>query len=97
MDWYHYILAYLGIAALNLICLVVAGNKGWIKDNEEVDNQDDSEHGTTMLIIAILWIIVWPTELVRVICCNWLPRFVGWIGQKSKPNTPNATVRRLKR
>ena len=110
MDTTYYIAAYLGIAVAHVLLLVLMSRRGHLGDNEEVDKEDPVQRGNMILLVSLCWMGLWPAfvliglggllehyELHNRLGIHRLKIVPKWLGNLSKPYTPESTLRKLKK
>ena len=110
MDIAYYISAYLGIAVANVLLLVLMSRRGHLGDSEEVDKEDPVQRGNFIMVASLCWMGLWPLfvlfalggliehyELHNRLGIHRLKIVPKWLGNLSKPYTPQSTLRKLKK
>lgn len=110
MDTTYYIAAYLGIAMAHVLLLVLMSRRGHLGDSEEVDKENPVQRGNVIILASLCWMGLWPL-FVLLSLCNLLEHYklherLGirkleivpkWLGNLSKPYTPQSTLRKLQK
>ena len=110
MDATYYIAAYLGIAVAHVLLLVLMSRRGHLGDNEEIDKEDPVQRGNAILMVSLSWPGLWPLfvlvglggllehyELHKSLGIRKLEIVPKWLGNLSKPYTPESTLRKLQK
>ena len=110
MDATYYIAAYLGIAVAHVLLLVLMSRRGVLGDNEEVDKEDPVQHGNVIMLASLCWMGLWPLlmlvslyyllehyKLHERLGIRKLEIVSKWLGNLSKPYTPESTLRKLQK
>ena len=110
MDATDYIAAYLGIAVAHVLLLVLMSRRGVLGDTEEVDKEDPVQRGNFIILASLCWLGLWPLivlvglgllleqyKLHERLGIHRLKIVSKWLGNLSKPYTPQSTLRKLKK
>ena len=107
MDTTYYIAAYLGIAVATVLLLVLMSRRGHLGDSEEVDKEDPVQRGNMILLVSLCWMGLWPLfvliglggllEHYELHNRLGIRKLEKWLGEFSKPYTPESTLRKLKK
>ena len=110
MDTTYYIAAYLGIAVAHVLLLVLMSRRGVLGDTEEVDKENPVQRGNVIILASLCWMGLWPLfvlfalggliehyELHNRLGIHRLKIVPKWLGNLSKPYTPQSTLRKLKK
>ena len=110
MDIAYYIAAYLGVAVAHVLLLVLMSRRGHLGDNEEIDKEDPVQRGNAILMVSLSWPGLWPLfvlvgrggllehyELHKSLGIRKLEIVPKWLGNLSKPYTPQSTLRKLQK
>ena len=110
MDTTYYILSYLGIAIAHVLLLVLMSRRGVLGDNEEVDKEDPVQRGNVIILASLCWLGFWPLFVLLSLCyllehyklderlgIHRLEIVPKWLGNVSKPYTPQSTLRKLQK
>ncbi len=110
MDTTYYILSYLGIAVVHVLLLVLMSRRGHLGDSEEVDKENPVQRGNAILLLSLCWMGLWPLivliglgsliehyELHERLGIRKLGIVPKWLGNFSKPYTPQSTLRKLQK
>ena len=110
MDTTYYIAAYLGIAVAHVLLLVLMSRRGVLGDTEEVDKENPVQRGNVIILASLCWMGLWPLfallslyyflehyELHNRLGIRKLEIVPKWLGNLSKPYTPESTLRKLQK